>query len=553
MSWTGGSIFLKSTLNRLDEFQNKTTAYSSQPLVVGYEQSLFGYNSLKWDMRIEPIRYREAKKQYAETLEIISATACNYFFSLASAQTELEMARQNFASADTLYSMAQGRYKIGTITENEMLQLEINRLNEETNVLDAEINLREVMQSVRSFLGLEQDVALKLIMPDSVPDFNVPLDLAIELALQNSPDPDYYRRIVKESESYLAQAKANSGLRADLYVQFGLSQTGRNISASYRSPQSQEYASISLSLPILDWGRGKGRVRVAKSQLALTHTQAEQGMNDFRQNVEKLVLQLDKSLQQCREEYRMGIKNKAELEVVEEDYEYQHRKAELQMESLHHDSKAAQLKREMLAANRTSSGKRLSRSVSRTEQLVVRATASGQLSFLNATIGQQLAAGSNVCSIKVLSDYKVHTSLSEYYIDRITTGLPAHIQYQNTKFPLRISKVVPEVSERAFPCDLVFTGKKPSNIRLGKSYRVQIELGKPETSLTIPRGDFYQATSGRWIYRLSPDGKTARRVNIEIGRQNPQQYEILSGLKPGDHVIINGYDKLGDVEELVIK
>lgn len=262
---------------------------------------------------------------------------------------------------------------------------------------------------------------------------------------------------------------------------------------------------------------------------------------------------LDKSLQQSREEYRMGIKSKAELEVVEEDYEYQHRKAELQMESLHHDSKAAQLKREMLAANRTSSGKRLSRSVSRTEQLVVRATASGQLSFLNVTIGQQLSAGSNVCSIKVLSDYKVHTSLSEYYIDRITTGLPAHIQYQDTKFPLRISKVVPEVSERAFPCDLVFTGKKPSNIRLGKSYRVQIELGRPETSLTIPRGDFYPATSGRWIYRLSPDGKTARRVNIEVGRQNPQQYEILSGLKPGDHVIINGYDKLGDVEELVIK
>ncbi len=293
ISLTGGSVFLKSALNRLDEFQNKMTAYSSQPLVVGYEQSLFGYNSLKWDKRIEPIRYREAKKQYAETLEIISATACNYFFSLASAQTELDMARQNFASADTLYSMAQGRYQIGTITENEMLQLEINRLNEETSVMDAEINLREVMQSVRSFLGLEQTVELRLTMPDSVPQFNVPLDRAMELALQNSPDPDYYQRIVKESESYLAQAKANSGLRADLYVQFGLSQTGRDIKSSFRSPQSQEYASISLSLPILDWGRGKGRVRVAKSQLALTHTQVEQGMNDFRQNVEKLVLQFN--------------------------------------------------------------------------------------------------------------------------------------------------------------------------------------------------------------------------------------------------------------------
>lgn len=293
ISWTGGSLFVKSTLNRLDEFQNKTTAYSSQPLVIGYEQSLFGYNSLKWDKRIEPIRYREAKKQYAETLEIISATACNYFFSLASAKTELEMARQNFASADTLYTMAQGRYKIGTITENEMLQLEINRLNEETNVMDAEINLKEVMQSVRSFLGIEQDITLQLIMPDSVPQFEVPLSQALELALQNSPDPEFYKRMVKESESNLSYAKANAGIRADLYVQFGLSQTGRDIGSSYRNLANQEYASISLALPILDWGRGKGRVKVAKSQLALANTQAEQGMNDFNQNVQKLVLQFN--------------------------------------------------------------------------------------------------------------------------------------------------------------------------------------------------------------------------------------------------------------------
>lgn len=293
ISLTGGSLFFKSTLNRMDELHDKTRAYSSQPLLIGYEQSLFGYNALKWDRRIEPLRYREAKKQYAETMEIISATTCNYFFSLASAQTELEMARQNFASADTLYSMAQGRYQIGTITENEMLQLEINRLNEETSVMDAEINLREVMQSVRSFLGLEQTVMLSLIVPDSVPQFEVPLQHAMELALQNSPDPDYYQLIRKESESYLAQAKANRGFRADLYMQFGLSQTGRDVPSSYRHPQNQEYASVSLSLPILDWGRGKGRVKVAQSQLALTETQAEQGMNDFRQNVEKLVLQFN--------------------------------------------------------------------------------------------------------------------------------------------------------------------------------------------------------------------------------------------------------------------
>ena len=113
--------------------------------------------------------------------------------------------------------------------------------------------------------------------------------------------------------------------------------------------------------------------------------------------------------------------------------------------------------------------------------------------------------------------------------------------------------MVPEVKNRAFVCDLLFTAEKPSNIRLGKSYRVQIELGMPETALVIPRGNFYQQTVGRWIYRLSPDGKRARKVEVELGRQNPQQYEVLSGLQPGDKVLVTGYEQFGDIDELVIK
>ncbi len=261
---------------------------------------------------------------------------------------------------------------------------------------------------------------------------------------------------------------------------------------------------------------------------------------------------LEKSMQQSREECRMGIKSKAELEVLEEDYDYQRRKAALQLQSLRHDSVCTLLKREMLDANRGASRRKMSRTAERTEHLVVRATVAGQLSFLNVVLGQQVAAGTSVGEIKVLTDYKVRASLSEYYIDRITTGLPASIQYQERKFPLRISKVVPEVKDRSFPCDLVFTAERPANIRLGKSYRVQIELGRPEAALVIPRGNFYQHTAGRWIYRLSPDGRTALRTPIEIGRQNPQQYEILSGLQPGDRVLVSGYDKLGDADELLI-
>ena len=260
---------------------------------------------------------------------------------------------------------------------------------------------------------------------------------------------------------------------------------------------------------------------------------------------------LEKTLEQSREECRMGIKSKAELDVLEEDYNYQCRKSALQRQSLRHDSAVVRLKREMVGAGRKASARKFSRSSARIGNLVVRASVAGQLSFLNVTLGQRVAEGESVGEIKVLAEYKVRASLSEYYIDRIITGLPASIQYQERSYPLRISKVVPEVKERNFPCDLVFAGAKPANIRLGKSYRVQIELGKPEMALVIPRGDFYQHTLGRWIYRLSPDGRTARRTPIEIGRQNPQQVEILSGLKPGDKVLVNGYDKLGEFEELV--
>lgn len=261
---------------------------------------------------------------------------------------------------------------------------------------------------------------------------------------------------------------------------------------------------------------------------------------------------LDKSLKQSREEYRMGIKSKAELEVAEEDYEYQKQKTQLQMQSLRHDSIATRLRREMVAANREAENKKLSRANNRTNGLVVRAPISGQLSYLAVTPGQQVSMGMSIGQIKDLSQYKVHTSLNEYYIDRITAGLPAKISYQDKTFPLSISRVVPEVKERSFDVDLVFSGQKPSNIRLGKSYRVQIELGKPERAIIIPRGDLYQHTGGKWIYRLSSDGKKATKVEIEIGRQNPQHYEIVGGLNEGDCVIVSGYDKFGDVEELVI-
>lgn len=209
------------------------------------------------------------------------------------------------------------------------------------------------------------------------------------------------------------------------------------------------------------------------------------------------------------------------------------------------------IRRELLRNDRIRSQKKLERSVERLEDLVVRAPADGQLSFVSVTLGQKVGAGEQIAAIKVTDRFKVHTSLNEYYVDRITTGLPATISYQGKKYPLRVSKVVPEVKNRSFDVDLVFTGDVPENVRLGKSFRVQIELGQPEKVLVIPRGNFYQHTGGRWIYKLNADKTRAVKIPIQIGRQNPVQYEIVEGLQPGDCVITTGYDNFGDVEELV--
>ncbi len=293
LALTGGSFFVKSNLSRLDDLRNNTTSYSAQPLLVGYQQSLFGYNALKWDKRIEPVRFSAAKKEYAETLELISAQTCNRFFALAGAITSQEMAKENFATSDTLYRMAKGRYEIGTISQNEMLQLEINKLQDETRVMDAEIILQDQMQSFRSFLGLSQTTPIKLNIPDSVPEFQVEMEKALSLALEHSPDPEQFSNMVMQSKSNLAYAKANRGLKADIYLQLGLSQTGPDIPTAYQDPNNQMRASVTLALPILDWGRGKGRVKVAESQLETATTRAQQGMRDFEQNIQKLVMQFN--------------------------------------------------------------------------------------------------------------------------------------------------------------------------------------------------------------------------------------------------------------------
>lgn len=262
---------------------------------------------------------------------------------------------------------------------------------------------------------------------------------------------------------------------------------------------------------------------------------------------------LDNKRRIAGEEFEMGMKSKAEMDLAESEYDYRKKKTTLQLKSLNHDSVATAIRREMLASDMERALTKRDRAAERSGNLIVRAPVTGQLSFLTVTPGQQVQSGMSIGELKVLSDYKLHVSLNEYYVERIAPGLPAKIVIQSKQYPLKVSRVVPEIKDRSFESDLVFTGERPTSLRVGKSFRVQIELGMPESAIVIPRGDFFSTTNGKWIYKLSSDGSKAIKTDIELGRQNPQQFEVISGLKPGDRVIVSGYDNLNDTEQLIIQ
>jgi outer membrane protein TolC len=292
--WTGGAVSLETGLQRLDLFGNaRSHDYMTTPVIISYSQSLFGHNYLKWDKKTEPLRYEEAKRNYVETLELVAAQTTLKFFNLARAQTNLNIARTNYANADTLYTFAKGRYNIGTITENEMLQLEINRLNEETNMLNAQIDVDDCMQELRYYLGIAGKREIETVTDDNIPHFSVNLQTALQMALQNSPDIINMDRRKIESESNVAYARSLSGFQADLFAQLGLTQTGGSIGLAYENPLNRQYVEVGVRLPILDWGRGRGRVRVAESNRDMVYAQTEQNMTNFEMNVTKVVKQFN--------------------------------------------------------------------------------------------------------------------------------------------------------------------------------------------------------------------------------------------------------------------
>jgi len=185
--------------------------------------------------------------------------------------------------------------------------------------------------------------------------------------------------------------------------------------------------------------------------------------------------------------------------------------------------------------------------------LIVRAPVDGQLTSMDAEVGQNKNKGERLGQIDVLSGFKVRVDVDEHYISQIYTGLTGTFNFADKDYTLKIKKVFAQITNGKFQVDMVFVGAVPAGIRRGQTLQILLALSDESRQVLLPKGGFFQTTGGNWIFKLSDDGKTAYRTEIQLGRQNTDYYEVLSGLKPGDKVVTSGYDTYGDMQELVMK
>lgn len=291
---TGGRIFVQSNLERTDYFGNNAGKnYMSVPVQIGFSQPIFGFNQLKWKKKIEPIKYLEAKRSFLESMEFISGEAVRLFFDLILAQQNVKTATLNYNNTDTLFQIARGRYNIGTIAENELLQMELSFLNAGSAVNEAEIDLQLKKFRLKSFLGLNDQYDLKLIVPQDFPKVELKYVDVLEHARSNNPKMLQYQRNLIEADRDVAQARANRGFSANLYATYGLTQRAEDFADVYRDPMDQQGLRIGLAVPILDWGLGKGRLKMAESSREVVRTNIQQSVVDFEQDIFLKVMQFN--------------------------------------------------------------------------------------------------------------------------------------------------------------------------------------------------------------------------------------------------------------------
>ena len=282
---TGGTISLSSQLERVDVFgDNPSTGFRVIPFSINYNQNSLFYNQFKWDKKIEPLLYEEAKRGFIENMEQISLNTSRRYFALLKAQVQSRIAVSNLSNQDTLFQISKGRFKMGKIAENDLLQIELSVLNSKNDVTTNEINFKRTSQNLSRYLSLETE-NIVLNIPKELSTFTVTLEKAIEEAKSNRKAVIEFRRKRLQAEKEVAEVKGNNRLRLRLNANFGISQQGNVFNDLFQNYNQQQNVSLSIGMPILDWGVSKSRRKLVEANKDLVITNIEQDKQEFEQEI----------------------------------------------------------------------------------------------------------------------------------------------------------------------------------------------------------------------------------------------------------------------------
>ena len=306
-----------------------------------------------------------------------------------------------------------------------------------------------------------------------------------------------------------------------------------------------------LDLEILN-----SEANLAEKENALRNTmiQMEQEKMQLSLNILELKTEVQRKERALKSQKRLfddGLIGKEEYLRSEEDYILFCKKLEVTIARAEQDSLYRNVQIKQMKESLENMKLNMQRIRMRKKHLEVKAPINGELGLLEVTLGESISSGRKIGQINALDSYKIEALIDEHYIDRVSAGLSATFERQNETFDAVIRKVYPEVRDGKFKADFRFSGEQPHNIRTGQTYYLNLQLAQPEKAILIHRGTFYQKTAGKWIYVVAPEGGKAVKREIRIGRQNPQFYEVLEGLEPGEKVITSGYDNFGDNEVLI--
>jgi outer membrane protein len=321
LGFTGGRIFAGSGLQRIDLLSDSNqTSYLSSPFFIGWQQPIFRYNDFQWRRRIEPLRLQQATRELAEQMEDVAIRAVNLFFQLHLAQINREIANTNLANNDTIYKISEGRYNLGKIAESDLLQVELALLNAQVALAQAENDVANTEARLKRFLMVPDAQPLALIIPESLSASRVDPALALEHARRHRSDMVSFERQLLEAEQGVAIARGNTGFSADLFAQYGLNNTAVALGDAYQDPQNFQNVGLTLSVPIVDWGRARSEREIAFANRDLVQSQIELNTINFEQEVLLRVQQFNLQGNQVRIAAKADTVSRKRFEVAKARY-----------------------------------------------------------------------------------------------------------------------------------------------------------------------------------------------------------------------------------------